>query len=105
MRTRHLATAASQGSQAAASDLALCEGFRVECPDGYVGAVDALRYEPSARWDFPSALVVHAGRASEMLLVIPLAEVDSVSFAERRVILRASPRITATERMAAGAWA
>jgi hypothetical protein len=79
--------------------LSLCEGFRVESADGYIGVVSALRYAPSARWDRPSALAVHAGRSSELLLIVPVAEVESVFLAEGRVVLRASPRIAATERV------
>ena len=89
----------SRGHDAAScSDLALCEGFRVESPDGYVGVVDTLRYTPSTKWDRPSGLAVQAGRSSEMLLIIPLAEVECVYLTERRVVLRPSPRIAATER-------
>jgi hypothetical protein len=82
-------------------DLALCEGFRVESPDGYVGVVEALRYTPSSRWDRPSGLVVQAGRSSEMLLIVPLAEIECVYLTERRVVLRPSPEIAATERASA----
>lgn len=87
--------------------LARCEGFRVESADGYVGVVEALRYAPSTKWDRPSELAVrptdlavHAGRSSKTLLIIPLAEIEEVFVTERRVVLRPSPRIAATERMA-----
>jgi hypothetical protein len=80
-------------------DLALCEGFRVESADGYVGVLAALRYGPSTRWDHPSELAVYAGRSSERLLIIPLGEVEGVSLTERRVTLRRSPKIAATERV------
>jgi hypothetical protein len=82
-------------------DLARSEGFRVESSDGYVGVVDTLRYAPSSRWDRPSELAVFAGRRTETLLIIPLAEVEGVSLAERRVVLRPSTRIAATERASA----
>jgi hypothetical protein len=82
---------------------ARCEGFRVESPDGYVGVVEAVRYSPSTRWDHPSELAVCAGRSSETLLIIPWAEVERVCLAERRVVLRPSPRIAATERLRARA--
>jgi len=81
-----------------APDLARSEGFRVESSDGYVGVVEELRYAPSSRWDHPSELAVYAGRSSETLLIIPLAEVEDVSLTEKRVLLRSSPRIAATER-------
>jgi hypothetical protein len=79
--------------------LARCEGFRVDSRDGYVGVVDALRYSPSTRWDHPSELAVYAGRASATLLIIPSSEVEGVCLAERRVLLRPSPKIAATERL------
>lgn len=82
-------------------DLACSEGFRVESSDGYIGVVDTLRYAASSRWDRPSELAVYAGRSRETLLIIPLAEVEGVSLAERRVVLRPSTRIAATERASA----
>jgi hypothetical protein len=86
---------------ASSSELALCEGFRVESSDGYVGVVQALRYAPSTRWDCPSELAVYAGRLTETLLIISSAEVKNVSLEYRRVVLRSSPRVTATERVSA----
>jgi hypothetical protein len=86
---------------ASSSELAVCAGFRVESSDGYVGVVQALRYAPSTRWDRPSELAVYAGRLNETLLIISSAEVKGVSLADRRVVLRSSPRVTATERVSA----
>jgi len=86
---------------ASSSELALCAGFRVESSDGYVGVVRELRYAPSTRWDCPSELAVYAGRLMERLLIISSAEVEGVSLADRRVVLRSSPRVTATERVSA----
>jgi hypothetical protein len=79
--------------------LALSEGFMVDASGSHIGVVNALRYEPSARGDRPNALAVHAGRSSETLLIVPVAEVESVFPAERRVVLRPSPRIVATEQV------
>jgi hypothetical protein len=79
--------------------LARCEGFRVDSRDGYVGVVEALRYSPSTRWDHPSELAVYAGRSRGTLLIIPSSEVEGICLAERRVLLRPSPEITATERL------
>jgi hypothetical protein len=95
----------SRRNSALPRDLARCEGFRVDSSDGYVGVVEALRYSPSTRWDHPGELAVYAGRSSETLLIIPLAEVEEVCFAERRVVLRPSPRIAATERVRGAAHA
>jgi hypothetical protein len=77
--------------------LSLCEGFRVESADGYVGVVSSVRHAPSARWDRPSALAVRPGHSSTLLLIVQAAEVESVSLAERRIVLRSSPSIAATE--------
>jgi hypothetical protein len=79
--------------------LPLCEGFRVESSDGRVGVVSSLRYAPSARRDFPSWLGVRAGRSSDMLLIVPVAEIEGVFLAEGRIVLRPSPQIEATERV------
>jgi hypothetical protein len=81
--------------------LSLCEGFKVESADGYVGVVSALRYPPSARWDRPGALAVRPGNSSRLLLIVPADQVESVSLAERRIVLRPSPAIAATERASA----
>jgi hypothetical protein len=102
MRSRQIAGSfSSERDVASSSELAHCAGFRVESSDGYVGVVQALRYAPSTRWDRPSELAVYAGRLNEMLLIISSAEVEGVSLADRRVVLRASPRVTATERVSA----
>lgn len=81
--------------------LALCEGFMVDSSECHVGVVDTLRYAPSTRWDRPTALAVHAGRSGDVLLIVPVAEVERVVPEERRVVLRPSPRITGTERATA----
>jgi hypothetical protein len=81
-------------------DVAHCEGFRVQSPDGLVGVLGAVRSAPSTSSDRADELAVHAGRSSEMLLLIPVGEVLSVHVVERLVVLGPSPRIAATERMA-----
>ena len=81
--------------------LSLCEGFRVESADGYVGVVSTLRYAPSGRSDRPSALAVRPGRSSKVLLIVQAHQVESVSLAERRIVIRSSPRIQAAERASA----
>jgi hypothetical protein len=91
----------AEHDDAPSSELAHCAGFRVESSDGYVGVVQELRYAPSTRWDRPSELAVYAGRLTEWLLIISSAEVTGVSLADRRVVLRSSPRVTATERVSA----
>ena len=81
--------------------LSLCEGFRVETADGYLGVVGALSYAPGARRDRPSALAVRPGHSGTLLLIVPAHQVESVSLAEGRIVLRASPPISATERVSA----
>lgn len=73
----------------------------VDSSECHVGVVDTLRYTPSTRWDRPTALAVHAGRSGDVLLIVPVAEIERVVLEERRVILHPSPRITATERATA----
>lgn len=100
MTSRQVSKPHSRGDEGvSAPDLALCEGFRVESPDGYLGVVETFRYAPSARFDQPSEVAVYAGRSKDMLLIFPLSEVESIDLAERRVVLRSSPTIVATERL------
>ena len=74
-----------------------CEGFRVDSPDGRVGFVAELRFGTSmAR---PDALAVRAGLFGRLLLIIPVEQVLEVVPQERRIVLRASPRPTAVERL------
>ncbi|HEV3408198.1 MAG TPA: hypothetical protein VG079_05880 [Gaiellaceae bacterium] len=78
----------------------MCEGFHVESSDRRVGVVNAVRYMPGARSDAPSWLVVRVG-ASDMLLIVPVAEVASVFLAERRIVLRSPAATEAGERVSA----
>jgi hypothetical protein len=80
--------------------LSLCEGFRVESADGHVGVVSALRHPPSAR--LPNALAVRLEHSSKVLLIVQAPQVESVSLAERRIVLRSPHQsIAATERVSA----
>jgi len=73
------------------------EGFRVDCADGSVGFVAELRSATSmAR---PDALAVRGGLFSRLLLIVPVERVAEVLPQERRIVLRASPRLTAVERL------
>jgi hypothetical protein len=65
-----------------------CVGFRVECDGAVVGVVDDVRYDPSTRWDHPTALAIRRpGRATRRLLV-PAEQVLDVVRDERLVIVR-----------------
>ena len=73
------------------------EGFRVDSPDGRVGFVSELRFGTSmAR---PDALAVRAGLFGRLLLIVPVEQVAEVLPQERQIVLRASPRPTAVERL------
>ena len=77
--------------------LARCEGFTVVAPDGRIGTVDEIRYGPSRRWDSPSELVVHAGRAGRRLLIVPVDDIADVDPELRVVTLHTAPHIVSTE--------
>ncbi len=64
-----------------------CQGFRVDGPEGLVGVVVSVVYEPSARWDRPSALAVR-GRGGEVL--VPIDSIARVDPAEGRISVRAA---------------
>ena len=73
------------------------EGFRVDSPSGRVGFVEELRFGSSMQR--PDALAVRAGLFGRVLLIIPVEQVAQILPQERRILLRASPRPTATERL------
>ncbi len=61
-----------------------CEGFRVEDPDGLIGHVVRVLYEPSARWDRPSGLVVRGASGSA---VFAMSHITAVVASEGRIVL------------------
>jgi hypothetical protein len=69
--------------------LCRCEGFRVESPAGRVGFVEGLRFR--SRIDLPDLLEVSAGRLGRRVLMIPVADVESVESGEELISLRADP--------------
>ena len=69
-----------------------CVGYLVDSPDGRIGMVRDIRYQRRRRTQ-PTALVVGAGQNGARLLVIPISQLAGVSTSDRRVVLRASPRI------------
>jgi hypothetical protein len=77
-----------------------CQGFLVGSTDGRVGTAQVLRRPSATASETLSSFPVLAGRSSRILLLIPLGEIESVLFAEKRIIVRASPKIVATERLA-----
>jgi hypothetical protein len=69
--------------------LARCEGFRVESPAGEVGFVEGLRFV--SRIDQPDLLEVRGGRLGRRRLLIPVEDVEEISPAEERVVVRSRP--------------
>ncbi|HXV56682.1 MAG TPA: hypothetical protein VD704_02345 [Gaiellaceae bacterium] len=63
--------------------------------------MSAVRYPPSARWDRPGTLAVRPHRSSKLLLIVQAHQVESVSLADRRIVLRSSPTVEAPERASA----
>lgn len=74
-----------------------CEGFRVDSPHGRVGLVEELRYGSSI--EEPDAIAVRAGLFGRLLLIVPTGEVEAILPAEERMLVRRSPRPSATERV------
>ena len=68
--------------------LCRCEGFRVDSPRGRVGVVEEVRFR--SRIDRPDVLAVRTGLVGGLVL-IPANEVDEVSLAEERVVIRHAP--------------
>jgi len=69
--------------------LCRCEGFEVGSPTGRIGVVEGLRF--LSRVDQPDLLEVRTGLFGRRLLLLPVAEVESISSSEERVVLRTAP--------------
>jgi hypothetical protein len=67
-----------------------CEGLRVESPVGRIGTVRGVRFQGSIE---PEFLEVRAGLLGHRLLLIPVEEVKEILPTQRRIILRAWPRL------------
>jgi len=65
-----------------------CVGFRVECDGAVVGLVDDVRYDPSTRWDHPTALAIRRDGRPRRLLLVPADQVLDVVREERLVVVR-----------------
>jgi hypothetical protein len=74
-----------------------CEGFRVDSPQGRVGFVEEVRY--ASRCDRPDLIAVRVGLLGRLLLILPVEEVAEILPRAERIVLRRSPRPTATERL------
>jgi hypothetical protein len=73
-----------------------CEGFRADSPQGRVGFVEELRHSSSV--EEPDAIAVRAGLFSSLFLIVPTGEVEEIVPEQERMLLRRSPRLTATQR-------
>lgn len=74
-----------------------CCGYVVESPNGQIGTVADVRYGADPR--MPTALAIRAGLASTRLLIIPVSQMTAIRPTRRRITLRGSPEITASERL------
>ena len=70
--------------------LCRCEGFDVESPAGRIGVVEGLRF--LSRIDQPDLLEVRTGLFGRRVVLVPVAEVESISSREERIVLRATPQ-------------
>jgi hypothetical protein len=73
-----------------AQEIACCSGYTVERAGAWIGTVEQVGYEPSARWDRPNAVTVRLGRTSKRLIRFAASEVREVVPSERRVVLTAT---------------
>lgn len=67
-----------------------CEGFLVASPTGNVGVVEGVRF--GSQLDRPDLLEVSIGHLQPELLLVPVEEVEHISFEEQRVVLVRDPR-------------
>lgn len=73
-----------------AQEIACCTGYAVERAGSWIGTVEGIGYEPSARWERPIAVTVRLGRASKRLIRFAASEVTEVIPSERRLVLTAT---------------
>jgi PRC-barrel domain len=77
----------NEGSSVAEPVLAACRGFGVYGRSAQIGVVEDVRLDrKSGR---PALLSVRAGLLGSWLVHVPVDEVEEVSSAERRIVLRA----------------
>lgn len=81
------------------ASLSDCVGFRVDTPFGAIGLVEELRLHEGR----VAELVVRAGKRGSRLLSFPASDVTQVVLEDRRVTLRASFHLAASEELSDGA--
>jgi hypothetical protein len=77
----------NEGSSVAEPVLAACRGFGVYGRSAQIGVVEDVRLD--RRSGRPALLSVRAGLLGSWLVHVPVDEVEEVSSAERRIVLRA----------------
>jgi hypothetical protein len=74
-----------------------CRGFGVYGPSARIGVVEDVRLDrESGR---PALLSVRAGLLGNWLVHVPVGEVDEVSVAERRIVLRSGGLLAGPRRV------
>ncbi len=74
-----------------------CRGFGVYGPSARIGVVEDVRLDrESGR---PALLSVRAGLLGSWLVHVPVGEVDQVSVAERRIVLRSGGLLAGPRRV------
>jgi hypothetical protein len=84
----------SPANEAFGESLRSCQGFRVDGPQGRIGHVRAVRLDSSGRAE---VLEVRAGLRGRRTLLIPVSEIADVIPEQRRLVLRANPRLLASD--------
>ena len=76
-----------QESSVSEPALAACRGFGVYGRSAQIGVVEDVRLHPES--GRPALLSVRAGLLGSWLVHVPVGEVEEVSSAQRRIVLRA----------------
>ena len=66
-----------------------CEGFRVDCPEGRIGIVEAVLGEE----DEPTGLAVREGLFALRTVYVPIDQVAEVQPRAERIVLRSRPEL------------
>jgi hypothetical protein len=86
----------NRGSPVSEPVLAACRGFGVYGPSAQIGVVEDVRLDrESGR---PALLSVRAGLLGSWLVHVPVDEVEEVSSAQRRIVLRAGGLLAGPRR-------
>jgi hypothetical protein len=78
--------------------LAVCHGFGVFGPSARIGVVEDVRLDAAS--GRPTLLSVRAGLLGTWLVHVPVDQVDEVSLADRRIVLRSGGLLAGPRRVA-----